>query len=164
MSDKPIVYSNRVPMSGVLYLGDGDDPWILLRVSEDFKRSVFDAIADESMVYDDGTAHISVFDGDEVQSVGNVDELGHVFRYYLKDIRQVNPEGWDDMELCWFVTVDSPELEELRSKYGLTPKLHGDHEFHITFAVKPKEVEKSLNLFYLNTFDYTCKKKGEYHG
>lgn len=159
MGDMTVV-SDKVSMSGVLILGELPDPWILLKVSEDFKRSVFNANRTEEMVYDDGDAHISVFDEDEVTQIGSdIKELGTPFSFTLKNICKVDPEGWDEMEAAWFVVVESPELEKLRSSYGLTPKLHDNHEFHITFAVKPKnKLEKSLDVIGLNRFSWTVKR------
>ena len=156
---EPTTISDKVPMTGILYIGDKEDPWVLLRVPEDFKRSVFEAFDIDGMVYDDNIAHISVFDGDEVKKVGLIDELGQTFTFFPTSISRVVPEGWDDMEYAWFVTVASPELEQLREKYGLTPKLKGDHEFHITFGVKPKVgVQKSLSGLCLSNFSWAYKR------
>ena len=159
MGDMKVI-SDKVSMAGVLILGELPDPWVLLKVSEDFKRSVFNANRTDEMTYDDNDAHISVFDEDEVKQVGaGIKELGMSFPFTLRNICQVVPEGWDAMEAAWFIVVDSPELEQLRASYDLTPKMKGDHEFHITFAVKPKNaVEKSLGVLGLNKYRWTVKR------
>jgi hypothetical protein len=78
-------------------------------------------------------AHISVFYEDE-----NVipEEVGQTFPFTLKQIVIVAPTKTTKYAV---LQVDSPELEKLRQKYGLSPKLHG-HEFHISLA---KQVKKS---------------------
>lgn len=74
-------------------------------------------------------AHISVFYGDENR---RPKEVGQYFRFELKQIviLRVSKDTFYAV-----LQVESPELENLRKKYGLSPKLHG-HEFHITLAKK----------------------------
>ena len=84
-------------------------------------------------------AHISVigiteFKEAELKQIG---EVGNEFEFTIDGLHSVKPEGWDEMERVWFISVKSEELEDLRKKYGLSPKSHG-HEFHITWAVKKK--------------------------
>jgi hypothetical protein len=40
----------------------------------------------------------------------------------------------------WAIQVASPELAALRKSYGLSPLPNGDHQFHITVAVRRKNV------------------------
>lgn len=77
-------------------------------------------------------AHISVVYEDEHQQL---DEAGKHFTFTLKNIVEVHPKKG----LSYIVLqVSSPELENLRKKYGLSPLLKG-HEFHITLAkIKPR--------------------------
>jgi hypothetical protein len=79
-------------------------------------------------------AHISVFYVNE-----NImpEEVGQYFHFELKQIVIVKPSK--DTSYAVF-QVESPELENLRKKYGLSPKLHG-HEYHISLAKK----ERTLN-------------------
>jgi hypothetical protein len=127
-------------MVGRFKIQEGDGSYGVLEVPEDFKRSVFDAIKTREMQYDDGHgAHISVFTDEELEGMPkDIPEKGKLFPFFLRSVESVEPEGWDEMERVWFVTVESKELEELRKKYGQTPKMFGKHEFHITIAVKPK--------------------------
>ena len=72
-------------------------------------------------------AHISVFYADEHI---RPEEIGEYFNFELKRIRIVQTSK-DTSYII--LEVEAPELEALRRKYGLSPKLFG-HEFHITLA------------------------------
>jgi len=74
-------------------------------------------------------AHISVFNVNE-----NIEpnEVGQNFHFDLKQIMIVKPSKNTSYAV---LQVESPELEKLREKYGLGPKLHG-HEYHISLAKK----------------------------
>lgn len=74
-------------------------------------------------------AHISVFYVDEKILP---EELGRTFPFELNDIVIVKPKKDTSYAV---LQVTSPELEALRVKYGLSPKLHG-HEYHISIAKK----------------------------
>jgi hypothetical protein len=84
-------------------------------------------------------AHISIIGTDEYKenNLEEVEEIGQEFNFTFKDIKSANPHGWDEMKKVYFIRVESPELEELRSKYGLSKKVDG-HEFHITIGVEKK--------------------------
>ncbi len=72
-------------------------------------------------------AHISVFYVDEHVKP---EEVGQKFKFELKKIAIVQPEH--DTRYA-ILEVDSPQLEELRKKYGKTPKLK-NHEFYISIG------------------------------
>lgn len=74
-------------------------------------------------------AHISVFYVNE-----NIapEEMGQFFHFELKQIVIVKPSKDTSYAV---LQVESPELEKLREKYGLSPKLHG-HDYHISLAKK----------------------------
>ncbi|MBA2728003.1 MAG: hypothetical protein H0U49_07510 [Parachlamydiaceae bacterium] len=73
-------------------------------------------------------AHISVFYVNEYISPT---EVGQTFHFELKQISIVKTRNAKFVVL----QVQSPELEKLREKYGLTPKLLG-HDFHISLGKK----------------------------
>lgn len=75
-------------------------------------------------------AHISVIYADE--HVIPKEEMGKTFTFTPKNIVIVHPKRYVSYAI---LQVESPELEKLRLKYGLKPKLQG-HEFHITIAKK----------------------------
>lgn len=80
-------------------------------------------------------AHISIFYADEHVRPA---ELGHHYTFKLEDIEIVHPSPYTSYAI---LQVKAPELEELRQKYGLSPKLFG-HEFHITLAKKTQHYYK----------------------
>lgn len=74
-------------------------------------------------------AHISVFY--EKEHVFP-EEIGQYFHFKLKQIVIVKPSKDTSYAV---LQVEAPELENLRKKYGLSPKLFG-HEYHISLAKK----------------------------
>lgn len=146
-------------LSGRLYLSQTG--WLLLSVPNALIRGAFDALDEhgaELPPTPEGklNAHISVMTADEVEKLGGPDKLserGHSYSYTLGPVMVVEPKGWDDVSKCWFITVQSKDLESLRKSYGLTPRPNNNkHEFHITFAVRKKhvlrnnEVSKKANI------------------
>ena len=79
-------------------------------------------------------AHISVMDNEEVEDV-KIKEIGNKYHFTIKAVETVKPEGWEEVKRVFFIAVDSPDLEKLRKKYKLSPKLKG-HDFHITVGVE----------------------------
>lgn len=74
-------------------------------------------------------AHISVFYENE-HIVPK--EVGQTFHFKSKKIAIVKASRGASYAV---LEVESPELEQLREKYGLSPKLSG-HDFHISLAKK----------------------------
>lgn len=74
-------------------------------------------------------AHISVF---YVNEHIVPEEVGQSFHFELKDIVIEKASNRDRYAV---LVVEAPELEKLREKYGLSPKLLG-HEYHISLAKK----------------------------
>jgi hypothetical protein len=134
-------------LAGRLYASKSG--WILLSVPNAMVHGMFDALQETGLELPPGpegrlNAHISVMRKEEVDSLGGVDritERGHVFRYTLGPMREVVPDGWDDIGKVWLVEVRSPELEKLRKSYGLTALPNNNRfRFHITVAVRRKKV------------------------
>lgn len=59
-------------------------------------------------------------------------EIGQTFHFKIKDIILVQPSKNASYAI---LQVESPEVEKLREKSGLSGKLHG-HEYHISLAKK----------------------------
>lgn len=76
-------------------------------------------------------AHISVFYVDERKQTGEIKEIGQKYSFKITGLATVPPKTHEYIVL----EVESPDLEQLRKKYGLSPLLHG-HKFHITIAKK----------------------------
>lgn len=82
----------------------------------------------------DTGAHITVIKQKESKDIDFKDD-GKEISYKITGVKVVKPEGWEEMEKVWFVSVDSEDLEKIRTKYKLSPKIK-DHDFHITVGVK----------------------------
>lgn len=140
-------------LSGRLYLAKSG--WLLLSVPNALVRGVFDAMShagaelplagtmnvpnvDKELL----NAHISVLTADEVASIGanRINERGHSFKYALGPIKELTPNNIDGVSKVWAIQVSSPELSALRKSYGLSALPNGDHPFHITVAVRKRNV------------------------
>jgi hypothetical protein len=141
-------------LKGRLYLSQSG--WLMLAVPNALGRGAFQAlnVPGAEMPLQDSTgqynAHISVMRPEEIMTLGGPDkvlERGKEFSYTLGPVREVNPEGWEEMERCWFIQVRSPDLEKLRKSYGLSPlPSNNKYDFHITFAVRRKHVTRDNNV------------------
>lgn len=134
-------------LAGRLYFSDTG--WLLLSVPNAVVRGLFDALDEPGIslpVKKDGklNAHITVMRPEEIEQAGGQDKIterGHTYRYNIGAMKCVKPTSWDNIAKVWYVTVNSPELQELRRSYGLSslPK-EGKHDFHITVAVRKTKV------------------------
>lgn len=134
-------------LSGRLYLSKSG--YLLLSVPNALVLGAFDALDEHGAELPPNPfggnfdAHITVMRPEEVDKIGGdkISERGHNFHYTLGPVKEVNPEGWAEMSKCWFIEVKSPELQNLRKSYGLSPTpKDGEHPFHITIAVRRKNV------------------------
>ncbi len=75
-------------------------------------------------------AHISVMYSDEVPHHRPIEEVGRVFTFTPSKLALVRVKGRTQYII---LEVEAPELEALRQKHGLSPKLK-HHDFHITLA------------------------------
>jgi hypothetical protein len=145
--------ATNYPLTGRLYLAKSG--WLLLSVPNALVRGVFDAMAVPgtelplagvmnvpNVEADVLNAHISVMNADEVSKIGvdNINERGHMFPYRLGGMREINVKNVDGVSKIWVIQISSPELAALRKSYGLSPLMNGDHQFHITVAVRRKKV------------------------
>jgi len=87
-------------------------------------------------------AHISVFYVDERSQTGKINEIGQKYSFKITGFALVPPQTSEYLVL----KVESPDLEQLRKKYGLSPLLKG-HEFHITVGKKNKSHHHHQNHF-----------------
>ena len=139
IADDVLMEHLNIPMMGVLDASQKNGSYAVLNVPEDFVDSIYEAIKEDGMEKPDGGAHISVMTGEELDSIKPIEEDGNKYEFKITSIDSVEPFQWDEMERVWFVRCLSTQLEELRTKYGLTPLMNGGHNFHITVAVKPKK-------------------------
>jgi len=124
-----------------------NDGFVYLDISNNVINGIFSLIDEDDIEkppYDLGKynglgAHISVMNQDEFKEPTEIKEIGRDFSFKLDKMHSTRPEGWDDMERVWFLSVQSPELEKLRKKYKLPKSYKGKgHDFHITIAVRKK--------------------------
>jgi len=139
-----------VPLKGTLE--QTNDGFVYLNLSNDVIHGLFTLIDEEGIEkppYDKGKynglgAHISVMNQDEFKEETKIKEIGREFSFKLGKFYSTEPEGWDEMERVWFVSVISPELEKLRKKYGLPQTYKGlNHDFHFTCAIKKKRKKQA---------------------
>lgn len=132
-------------LAGQLYLSSSG--WLMLSVPNSLVRAAYKSIGEpgwELPINSQGllNAHISVMDPDEVAGLGGpekISERGHTYRYNLGPTKTVTPDSWNGIGKVVYISVDSPELRDLRRSYGLPPLRKG-YEHHITVAVRKKRV------------------------
>lgn len=81
-------------------------------------------------------AHVTVIPVGELGKDIPISEIGKTIKFNIAFCDSLKPEGFKGVNKVSFLSLSAPELDSLRSKYGLTPKVHGTHDFHITFGVK----------------------------
>ena len=125
--------------------------WGLLSVPNALVRGAFAALHEPGTeLPPDLNAHISVLRPEDLEVIGGADlvkERGQVFRYTLGPLRSVKPAGWPGISRVWFIEVRSPELQQLRKSYGLSPlPKENQFQFHITVAVRKAGVLQANEL------------------
>lgn len=113
------------------------DGFVYLKVDDAYIRALFPMLELSKGFYpppyfrkpDTPGAHISVFYENEHV---HPKEIGQYFDFKLKDIQVVHPSRYTSYVI---LTVEAPELENLRQQYGRSPKLFG-YEYHISLARK----------------------------
>jgi hypothetical protein len=127
---------NNLPHYGVLT--EGNDGYIYLKVDDDYINHLFPILSNREYTKppyfrrpNSPGAHISVIYVDERQQTGEITEVGQTYSFKIVGLNAVPSKTLKYIVL----EVNSPELENLRKKYGLSPLLK-NHEFHITIAKK----------------------------
>lgn len=128
---------------------DESDGYVYVKVKDDIVHGLFPLIdkedgAQKPPYFGKGKtgAHISAISSEEAEELKDVEikEIGQDVEFELKNIYKTNPEGWDEMDMVWFVTVDAPELPKMRKRYGLPATYDGKgHDFHCTIGVREKK-------------------------
>jgi len=124
----------NLPLKGKLMMKS--DGFVYIKVDDEYIHTLFPMLQLQEKGFkeppyfrsvDAPGAHISVFYKDEHIIP---QEIGETFHFELKQIVIVQPSNHTSYAV---LQIESAELEELRKKYGLSPKLHG-HEYHISLA------------------------------
>lgn len=126
----------HLPQTGTLR--EGRDGYVYLKVDDRYIYELFPMLSAPEYTKpsffrrkDSPGAHISVFYVGERNQTGKIKEIGQKYSFEISDLAWVPPKTHQYIVL----EVSSPELEQLRTKYGLSPLLKG-HQFHITIAKK----------------------------
>lgn len=81
-------------------------------------------------------AHITAIPVGEVGKDIPISEIGKTITFKIASYNALKPDNFKGASEVSFLSLSAPALDALRNKYGLTPKIHGVHDFHITFGVK----------------------------
>lgn len=121
-----------------------ENGFVYLDVSNEFITAILPLLDHQGEIFARPTAirsigaHISVFDeGEKIMPK----ELGKSFSFSVNEIRNFTLHTRDGLKKLWVIAIESPELEQLREKYGVTAKLKG-YDFHITLG---KQMPKAAN-------------------
>lgn len=131
---------HQLPHHGVLKFSDG---FVYVDISDDYIHELIHFVgADFQEPPYFGRpelvgAHITVIYPGEVKKykIRAIQESGEIISFTPKTCQIVHPPHWEGIQEVYFVTVEAPDLEKLRKKYGL-PKQ--EYDFHITIGVKPE--------------------------
>jgi hypothetical protein len=126
----------NLPQTGILK--ENNDGFVYLKVDDNYIHRLFPLLHLENYEEppffrrkDSPGAHISVFYTYETDHIGKIKELGQQFSFEIGHFKFVT----SGPNKYLILTVSSPQLEELRRKYGFKPLLNG-HDFHISIAKK----------------------------
>jgi hypothetical protein len=82
-------------------------------------------------------AHISVIVPEENKMKFNLEDLGREIEFFVTGCYSISPKNWIDIEKVWFLTIEAPELIEIRQKNGL-PDFLFNQQYHITISVRKR--------------------------
>lgn len=128
----------HLPQNGILKEEKGG--FVYLKVDDNYINQLFLMLSNPEYIKppyfrrsDSPGAHISVFYVNERNQMGEIKEIGQKYSFKISGLASVPPKTHKYIVL----QVTSPELEQLRKKYGLSPLLQG-HDFHISIAEKKR--------------------------
>lgn len=83
-------------------------------------------------------AHVSVISSNEMKMKPGlkIEELGKTFDFRIANVCSLKPQGWNGVNKVYFLTLSCFQAESMRSRYGFSPKISEDHDFHLTFAIQ----------------------------
>lgn len=125
-----------LPNQGILK--QAPDGYVYLKVPNNYVYRLFPLVKEKRFIIPSSIqrhtkigAHISVIYKKEASKIGPIKELGKSYSFLPKKIKHVRTGSKEYIIL----EVESPELETLRRRYGLSSRLM-NHPFHITLAEK----------------------------
>ncbi|MCB1180835.1 MAG: hypothetical protein KDK55_02265 [Chlamydiia bacterium] len=158
VENQPAAIEEAITLSNQGILKRKDNGFIYLDVSNEFITEIIPLLDHEGMLRARPTAsrsigaHISVFH--EMEDI-TPKELGEAFSFEVKEIRSFTLHTRDGFKKLWVIAVNSPELENLREKYGYSPKLKG-FDYHITLGKQmPSAPENWETVEHLSPFNFS---------
>ena len=158
VEDQPLAFEKiaTIPASGVLK--QKANGFVYLDVSNDFVTEIIPLLEHPGELQKIPTAkrsvgaHISIFDeSEDVQP----EELDKTFDFVVQEIRSFVMHTRDGLKKLWVISVNAPELEQLRMNYGRSPKLK-NHDFHITLGKQiPSSQINSLSKEIFSSFNFS---------
>lgn len=136
------------------------DGLVYLQVSDDYIHKLHPFLALDGAQKPFYCAHIPVISEKELStlSADQIKELGESFNFSVKDCQRINLEQHPDVESMWVLNIESPSLEHLRERYGLSSRLHSQ-DFTIVIGTKLKEITiqpKKQDSYYFKVNPATC--------
>lgn len=129
------------------------DEWSYVDVDSRLRSHCFEVLELYRFGYriPDYSARISLFDENETRLLPlHFPEEGMTVKFKLRGVKEVVPENWEGVGSCFVMVVECPVLSSIRAKYGFTPLMHGDHEFHVTIGIaenRPKGLSTVTRVF-----------------
>lgn len=119
-----------------------DKGFVYLDIPDEYVYSLFESFGDSQSelppYFGEGKAgaHITAIPIGELGNYGLTQEdIGRKFTFRIVNVDSLKPDQWKGVNKVHFLTLSCPELESLRVRYGLSPKIH-DHDFHLTFGIQ----------------------------
>lgn len=136
IENQSIAMQEAILISGQGTLKQTENGFVYLDVPNEFITTIVPLLDYEGVLKSRSTsscsigAHVTVFhEKDEVTP----DELGDMFAFEINEIRSFTFQTRDGLKKLWVIAVNSPELENLREKYGCSSK-HKGYDYHITLG------------------------------
>jgi hypothetical protein len=111
---------------------------VYLDISSDYIVDLAPFFVDEGGIAPQFQAHIAIISSEEAMTTGiSIEEdYGAKLAFSIIGCDQVVTKNWRGIEKVWILKVYSEELEALRKKFGLCPRMRGK-AFHILVSLKP---------------------------
>lgn len=94
-------------------------------------------------------AHITVIKADEALT-DKIEELGEKIFFEVIECQIVYPHHFDGVDAAYILTIESPELDAIREKYGLRKPIYPFHitiGIHKTTNIKFSIIKKKISAF-----------------
>lgn len=131
MTEEKLYGTLRQTKDGFIYVDVPDG------IIEPFRKMIREEGIERPPTKNNVNAHITVCMDEEANEHKIKITEPKEIAFTIKGFYSVKPDGWKKVKKCWFLVVESPDIENLRKSWGLTKKDRG-HAPHITTAVKYK--------------------------